>query len=419
MRKSREWLCALAVALGCAMSAQGFCEEVEASGAKQPAVTLASSTSWADEKPTNEPPAPPIDESPTPQPAPTTLTQQAAGNNCTPGCAPSCAAGCASCCNSGCSSMCCEDCCDCCCRPASLIASIESVFLFPQFHRDFLTASYFFPGGDGDLVTNSALGSTDGSLLIAPRITLGVQGEKWGLQFRYFNATNWATGGFLPALPDTGNVGFANVDDFRAYNTSLEVLRRGCIGAWEMYGMLGAQYGSLNNDRLLNVTTTGTLPLSAANVQTTAFSTQQFNGTGLTFGFWGSRPIACDSPFSLFLLNRYSVLWGQGVAATQTSAAVGIQATATDGALVSKLPGDMFIAELQLGLQWQAQLQCFPGTAFVRLGMEFQYWDTNCGFFTANESFAVGSDAGGITSATATDQLVSLIGFNLGAGIMF
>jgi hypothetical protein len=213
-------------------------------------------------------------------------------------------------------------------------------------------------------------------------------------------------------------VGIINADLFRAYTVDMEVQRRFCVGAWNTYGLFGFRYASLNNDRTLNVQTLGGLAAGAGDTLSTALAVQQFNGAGLTMGFWGFRPICCGSPINVFLANRYSFLWGRGHAISQTSAMASLLAQSTDGAIASN-NGDMFIGELQLGLQWNACLACLPGTAFARCAIEYQYWDTNAGVRTEALSFAATSDAGAFSSASAGDMVVNLFGLSLGAGIMF
>jgi hypothetical protein len=313
--------------------------------------------------------------------------------------------------NCACSSLCCDP-------QVSVYALVEGTFFWPQFHRNFMTSSYVNPNtiAPVNIATNSALGSTDGSFLAAPRITLGVQGERWGILARYWNANSWATG-FTPANPGGTAPGITNFDGFKAYTADIELQRRGSIGAWNLYGFGGGRYASVNNDRNLNVSTFGGLPAGAGDTITSSFASQQFNGTGVTFGFWGTRTLGC-SPFKLFVSNRYSYLWGTGSAASQTSAEAGLLAAATNGAGASS-PGNLFIGEVQAGLQWDAQLQCFPGRAFIRTGIEYQYWDANTGVATASNSFAGAVFAGSTSTASAGDLLFSLVGFNIGAGILY
>jgi hypothetical protein len=292
---------------------------------------------------------------------------------------------------------------------------VEATFFFPQFNRDFLSAEYSNPTSGGTVVVNSTagLGSTDGSLNVGPRLTFGVQGERWGILARYWNGTSWATG-IIPADPTLTPAGLALFDSFQAYTADLELQRRGCLGAWDLYGFGGVRYGSVNNDRTMSIWGLG--GGGAADSFSNNLAAQQFNGTGVTFGFWGTRALGC-SPFKLFVANRYSVLWGTGSALAQTTATVP-GATATNGAFASNT-GDLFIGELQLGLQWEHQLACLPGRAFIRTAIEYQYWDTNAGVNVGALSFADNGTADAASLTTAGDMLFDLLGFNIGAGILF
>jgi hypothetical protein len=174
----------------------------------------------------------------------------------------------------------------------------------------------------------------------------------------------------------------------------------------------------VDNDRLLHATSLSPDETALSN----SFSSQQFAGTGVTFGFWAIRPICCDSPLKYFVANRYSFLWGNGSAASETNATAingaSGAAVSTNGALSGGV-GDMFIGEVQLGLQWDAQLRCFPGRAFVRTALEYQYWDTNVGLNTGAVSVASAGPVSASATASAGDLLFDLIGFNLGVGIMY
>jgi len=74
---------------------------------------------------------------------------------------------------------------------------------------------------------------------------------------------------------------------------------------------------------------------------------------------------------------------------------------------------------LQLGLQWNANLACLPGTAFARAAVEYQYWDTTGNIFATANSFATTGSAAAATSASAGDILFNMFGLTLGAGLMF
>ena len=398
MNRKTQWLCALIVALGCALPGQTYGDDASLvqSFESSSSLRLVSPATW-NEEPEAEPS--PFTEEPLASPEP----EDGLASDCTSSCDEQLDCGCVG---------------TCCCPPEySLIASAEATFFWPQMNRNFLTTTVNSGAGESNFASNSALGSVEGGLLVAPRVTLGVQGCKWGLVTRYWYASPWASG-FTSGDPSLAPAGVILFDDFRAYTLDLEVQRRGCIGNWTGYGLLGVRYAMVDNDRSLAAVSIG----ADDTVHTASYASQQFGGTGVTFGFWGIRPICCDSPLKYFVANRYSILWGNGDVATQTTATV-MNAntgfgTSTDGALATA-QGDLFIAELQLGLQWDAQLQCFPGRAFVRTAMEFQYWDANVGIIANSNSVASTPTGSATAAASAGDLLFRLMGFNIGAGIMF
>ncbi len=310
--------------------------------------------------------------------------------------------------------------CTTCCDPRlQFIVGVEATLFWPQISRSFLNTGFINDLGVVDVVDNSALGSVEGGFLVGPRITMGVQGERYGLVGRYWNSGTSANA-FVPAFPDAIQSGVILFDTLNIYTADLEVQRRFFWRNWDMFGFFGARYASVNNDRSLWIQNS----FGDELVQSSAFAGQQFNGAGVTFGVFGLRPLFCDDgALKAYFSNRYSILWGNGVANVQTSAEIETGtgfAGSTDGALASG-DGDLFIVELGAGLQWEASLSCLPGQAFFRLGVEWQYWDGNAGI-TA-ESFSEAADTP-LTTASfgfseAGDLLFDLVGITIGAGITY
>lgn len=297
------------------------------------------------------------------------------------------------------------------------IAGIEATFFWPQLSRTFLQTGFFNDLGTVDIINNAALGSADGSFMVGPRLWMGLQGECWGLVGRYWNGTTYGNG-FIPAIPDATQSGIIVFDTFRAYTVDLEVQRRFCWRHWDTFGFFGVRHASVNNDRNLWIQNSFGDDL----VQASAFAGQQYNGTGITFGVFGLRPLFCDDgALKAYFTNRYSILWGNGLAVVQTnaSAANGVGfAASTDGAL-SIGDGDMFIVELGAGLHWDTCLRCLPGRAFLRTGVEWQYWDANAGVSAASISFTDITTSGSAATTSAGDLLFDLVGFTFAAGIMY
>ena len=252
-------------------------------------------------------------------------------------------------------------------------------------------------------------------------MTLGLAGECWGLVGRYWYGSSWANT-FTPSFPDSVQSGILLFDNFQVATADLEVQRRFCWRYWDSIGFFGARWATANNDRNLAIQNS----FGDALINSSAFAGQQFNGAGVTMGFFATRPLWCDDGgLKLYYSNRLSVLWGNGVATVQTNASLmdvtnDTAVASTDGAY-AKSDGDLFIYEAQLGLQWDGCLKCVPGRAFFRSGLEWQYWDTNAGVSAASNSFALDQVTGFSANAetSAGDMLFRMVGFNIGAGFMY
>lgn len=399
MKRSKFLFSALIAALGCVAQVQAFGQSYDdaidsgATSRRLPAVRQVAANSYFDQS----------DEAAVPQ---SNFTANTATNNTAMPCSSACGGTAQSCCD----------------PDYTLIATAEATFFWPQFNRQFLTSSIVTAGGGGGtVISNGSVNSTDGQMLAAPRIALGVQGEYWGVVARYWYASSWANG-FQAVDPIGGAPGINNFDMFRAQTADIELQRRIGLGCWTMWGSGGVRWANVDNDRRL-----GVVVVDGDNLMTTsAFASQQFNGTGITAALQGVRPLGecCDGPISLFFVNRYSYLWGTGGAAVQTSASADTplgSAQAINGAIASGSSNGLFIGEIQVGLQWDACLKCVPGRAFIRSGFEYQYWDNNAGIGAASFSAAgvLPPGVAAASTAAADDILFQLVGFNIGAGIMY
>ncbi len=89
-----------------------------------------------------------------------------------------------------------------------------------------------------------------------------------------------------------------------------------------------------------------------------------------------------------------------------------------DGAL-ARGDGSLFIFEIGAGVQWDTCLRCLPGRAFLRSGFEWQYWDSNAGVAAGSSSTADNGSASSNAYTQTGDLLFDLVGFTIGAGIMY
>ncbi len=306
-----------------------------------------------------------------------------------------------------------------CCKQGHwLIGGLEATFLWPDFHRN--ANNYTQVNGAGLAPQTrfaSDATSVDHNLLIGPRVWLGVQGCRWGIIARYWNLADTASG-VNPPIPTFNNSQLFATDQFRAYYADLEGVRSFCLGRWSTNASFGVRYASVDLANTISSTV-----ISSLGEMSSASSTnrQGFDGTGITMGLWGSRQIRPCSCLNWFYSARASVLWGNSSAYALTSALTADTlgaAGSVDGAL-AKGVGDLFIGELQYGIQWERQLKCIPSRAFVRFAGEYQYWDASnsAGAYALSGAIAPRSSAYGL--AASGPLLFDLVGFTIGAGLTY
>ncbi len=265
-------------------------------------------------------------------------------------------------------------------------------------------------------VTHSFVVDHLDSLFAAPRFWVGVQGECWGIVGRFWRMTAGHAGHNPFFVPGTGiRTGYDADNLVDAYAIDLEVRRTFCFHANKLYLGLGPRYAHFEQDQSVTA-----FALVEDDILTgTARSNRHAYGTGLSLAFGGRRPLFCNSCAHLFFNMRASILWGCTHAEVQTSASlVDPSATAAsyNGAAVG-VNDDLFIGEIQLGMEWDYQLKWLPANAFFRVAAEYQYWDASQGY-AVSTSFA---DEAGVVASTAfaeADGLrMNLIGFTIGTGL--
>jgi hypothetical protein len=126
-------------------------------------------------------------------------------------------------------------------------------------------------------------------------------------------------------------------------------------------------------------------------------------------------------------------LWGP----TETAAETGVMATLTstdpdavaaagsvNGASTA-VDDNLFIGEIQLGLEWDYALRCMPANAFCRVAVEYQRWSGGMGYSEANSFAGTGIDDGsGVVQASLGDALaiadapeLDLVGLAVSTGL--
>ena len=338
------------------------------------------------------------------------------------------------CCGPTCDDICCQP-----CRPPRrriLVVGTEAVFLSPDLNGtrsryifdDFTAPPVHYEYGPG------AIDSPDTDIddfYIAPRLWLGVQGECWGVVGRYFHLRAGEHGHdqFLPVARDTNFDPVGTVDQgydvnsiFEAYYADLELTRNFCVNGCKNQFSFGARYALIEHDESVFAS----VERDEGILRGHARSNREAHGTGLTFGLNGRKPLFCNSCAHWFYNLRSSVLWGcshnstetwsESVLLNQASTAV---AFSDDGAF-NAIDDDLFIGEVQLGIEWNFAMRCLPAKSFFRAAFEYQYWDSSRGQATALSSAGFGNpnnpDVVGTSSASAPGIRADLIGFHVGTG---
>jgi len=296
-----------------------------------------------------------------------------------------------------------------------IIGGAEATFLWADVNGTAGTVDTF-DAFDAPAGSFSTAGTAVDQMYTAPRVWLGVRGDRWGVVGRFwdYRVGNGASDPLL-ALPDT--VGFTSTNNLRAYTMDIEATRKYCYRGWNGNLFLGARHALLDSTASISTITNvgGDLLTGLATTD------RQFTGTGLTYGLSGARPVRCDSPLSLFWNVRGSLLWGNNAATTTaaTSILTGIGAAAADiqFATASTDTDEVYIIETQAGVKWEHELKCMPASAFFKIAGEYQYWDSqaNLGAASTSASFAI-PGAAVTASASAGAQQVDLFGFTVGAG---
>jgi hypothetical protein len=289
------------------------------------------------------------------------------------------------------------------------IVGVEAVWLSPQYNTSY--ASYAIEDAR-DTVVNYYKGSLAGGLFITPRLTLGYQGDCWGVQIRYWRMSEPGNR-FIPSNGYTDN-SISYFSAFKAETADIEGTRLFCLGATRNMVSFGVRYAELDESSGLTVNQ----ELDNALYQGSAFSRHSLSGAGLTMGLTGYRPINCRS-LNFFYSLRGSVVWDASARNLAQTQAVYLTPADSAGSLNGALavnPGSMFIGEIQLGVQWNFELVCNRADAFFRMALEYQYWDTTDTGYAASTSLAGNTNYVGTATATSGDESLDLIGLSIATG---
>lgn len=328
---------------------------------------------------------------------------------------------------------CCDTCCspgNCCpkCRPRCiLVVSTEAVFVSPDVNG--VPVSYrYYEAGNPPQVLQFGPDFDDAALdnfYIAPRISLGWQGECWGVVGRYYHLRA-AEHAHDPLVP-TGQFAYHSFDMnniLEAYYTDIELTRNFCLHGCKNQFAFGCRYALISHDESIY----GRAVVDFDNpsiLQGGARRNRQAHGTGLTVALNGRKPLFCNSCAHWFYNVRTSILWGSNQSEVESWADVTAisPATVADAGSVNTATAvvvdDLFIGEIQVGIEWDFALRCLPAKAFFRTAFEYQYWDASTGL-AASGSFAglsTGGDAYQVTTgSSAPGLIVDFVGLSIGTG---
>ncbi len=326
----------------------------------------------------------------------------------------------------------------CCPSPPPLFwtAGVEATFLSPDLNT-FGTGVSIEEFEYNRLDSASSFNDDVDSVYLAPRIWIGVQGCKWGANLRYWHLQAGESS-YDPPFgshgdwdgPGSGipNFGFDSHNHLEAYTVDLEITRRLAVHDLWMQFSAGVRHAEIWQDE--GVTASGVTDDSMMF----AFGQANRNtrGTGLVFGWYGRKPLYPCSCVHWFYNLRFSTLWGPTETYAETGVLVGAvtpEAVAAAGSVngaSTYVDDNLFIGEVQLGLEWDYALRCLPANAFFRTAIEYQRWTGGQGYSAANSFAGVVVDDGinpsvqaaeGTAFAAADAPELELIGLSIGTGL--
>ena len=301
----------------------------------------------------------------------------------------------------------CEEGCGCgcgCCCDRHWIVSVEGMWLAPIGNQ----RTAIFTIGSGE--PYSAATGTDATLSMSPRVTLGWQGECWGVQARYWQMEQ--TDGSGSSAPRT-MLGYFDSQYFRAETFDVEVTRLFYLNETRFQWSGGVRYGEFNQDALVSV-----LESSGGGSYNTGWATSglRFDGAGLTSSLTAVRPVGSGN-FNLFASVRTSVLWDNTASSFASTRSLYNATYGTPGSDTEETNASLFIGELEIGGQWNLALKCLPANAFVRASFDYQYWATSDMLTaTATSTAGTGSHAG-VAYANSANGHDNLVGFGITTGL--
>ncbi len=296
------------------------------------------------------------------------------------------------------------------------VFGVETTFLVPNREGSLAEVTVATP-------TDSFSTFANENLHYGPRVWVGAKHGPWGVLGRFWHQ-NDAGYDFDPIMGG-GDRGFTSESGLETYTFDVEITRSYCCSdAWSFDLALGFRYASLEDLAFLSVTSLDTA-LPPAVVLASATAITEFDGPGITLAFGGSRPVHCfcSSCVKVFWSARGSVMWGDMISNAQTAVTV-IDFNAAGFAdridlAVAQTEDELFIGEIQAGVRWEHELKCAPATAFAQVAFEYQYWDADVGWAQTQSQANVNANSGMAMAVAGPDVEMNLLGFNVGAGLVW
>jgi len=325
-----------------------------------------------------------------------------------------------------------DACCgDACCPPRRQlfwVSGIEATFLSPDLNNDGATFEIEDVAETRDDWFTSQTDDVD-SLYVSPRVWIGIQGCNWGANLRYWHLQA-SEGGYDPTISELGtwdagwpDAGYFTSSRLEAYTIDLELTRRFCIHDHWMQASVGVRHAEIWNAESI----TGLADTTDGIFEGFAHADRNTRGTGVVFGLYGRKPVFPCSCVHWFYNLRWSAMWGPTETNSETYASVLVvdpMATATAGSVngaLTRVDDNLFIGEVQLGLEWDYALQCVPANAFCRFAVEYQRWYGGMGRSEASSFAGVSVNSAFTTLATTTAGAAApdldLFGFTLATGL--
>ncbi|HET6327208.1 MAG TPA: hypothetical protein VFG04_21180 [Planctomycetaceae bacterium] len=248
----------------------------------------------------------------------------------------------------------------------------------------------------------------------SPRIWAGVSEDCWGAEARFWymsDSTNRQLN-FDALPPFTGDF---TMDRIKAYTIDVEGTYDWCYCGNKIQGFFGFRYASFEAGQGTQVTRS-----IAPNDfwQTQSLNKFTFNGAGLTMGFLGRCPLTCDGCINFVYGLRGSVLWGEAERSVQTEANV-VEVAGSAGSINSAFSDNVdtaFVVEALIGVEWDHKLECLPMCAFLRLGLEYQFWDMGSKGSAESTSFAFSNTGSAVSHGSIGDVDTNMYGFTVATG---